>query len=1121
MKTRHQKAQLEREGVPPTPPQQLETTTRPKRNTRSTAIRAESSEAEAAPPSISAITSTQGGRISKRGQTPKTTKPKAAKKKNNTAHITTPNLEDRATQFGASIQNDAASEVLNESDVPGNAMDEGVVVKEDTSRPREAPLAPERPFVAQPVQVSQNMTLSSAAIESPATPPETFLLGTQIASPLSPSRVTSMARATVSAQSALPGSASSDRPLSATAAMFKEANERIEQEYSPECPRILPHDSPTDLLTVKAVKKAKGQVATARSTLLSQNKSGTHTADGTLLVAAPDLATNMVPQQVCSTPKQFPRTLSASVTDLPDPSQFVYNFPQPGEQKLHTIMKFCLDIKLVEQLRKEEPLRQSALDIAIPSSMLPDLLLFIAHHPDARNSVLQNLTTANPIARFVTNELTNDAMAGKVRSRREPPANRNDLLPDPIHQVITPRAPLNSQQITPIHSLRDKFGAAKARELRERQALKEMNAQARGSDQQPPSERSTTPVKAVTQWYDEKGNLTLGVFKEVPIEPAREDLSDEEISDDDTELRDRIDEAEDRPVENVVEESRNLVQTVPETPRNRVWGLGKFLPSAARSVSRFIPGFSRQATSTPNQSTQSQRAAATEPRPHVSVTQGRPTRTNAAGVSASRHDTAKRMLLTKGEAEARRKAKKERKWYEEQLEKMRQENAKKEETIKQLQLKAYQAARGGTETNPFGMRRPGDKRKRAPSPETIPNPKGASYGMDLDYFGYDSDDDNASTVSHPPSSKRQRLSASGRGEAVDSFNQDSHTPSPGVTPSDEVIGDPRRARPYTGTMFAIDDTSKQHQGGNIFGEQASPEKAASAHQTPAIQTNSFKVPSPGDSDDEYEYDESYIGITATPTRAPTASLLTTPTPNQAPSHSTTPASSPLKSKPMSPAKAPKASQTVAPPSRFIEQPSTSASATAPSASEISLNIQRERALKYAAKTPSRLQQSSRLSTSTVTSDVQEDEEPAISRGEAGKSLSTETAPENSQEMDIRLLESYYEHQENVSERVTELIERSWDDADTEAAGTLFEEEFEAFVKQEQAPATSSASGLEQQQISTTTSQVTLESQTAISARVQSFINNKWTAADTAIAGDKFASELAAFQATLNIPTLTA
>ncbi len=61
-----------------------------------------------------------------------------------------------------------------------------------------------------------------------------------------------------------------------------------------------------------------------------------------------------------------------------------------------------------------------------------------------------------------------------------------------------------------------------------------------------------------------------------------------------------------------------------------------------------------------------------------------------------------------------------------------EENRKAEEaeSLKEAQGKAQMATT------------PGQKRKRVPSPDTIPNPKRCRYGMDLDYFGCTSSDED-------------------------------------------------------------------------------------------------------------------------------------------------------------------------------------------------------------------------------------------------------------------------------------------------------------------------------------------------------------------------------------------
>ncbi|MCJ1426347.1 hypothetical protein MMC29_004250 [Sticta canariensis] len=157
---------------------------------------------------------------------------------------------------------------------------------------------------------------------------------------------------------------------------------------------------------------------------------------------------------------------------------------------------------------------------------------------------------------------------------------------------------------------------------------------------------------------------------------------------------------------------------------------------------------------------------------------------------------------------------------------------------------------------------PGTKRKRLPSPDTIPNPRGSSYGMDLDYFGFDSSDecdeiDNTPTKPRP--SKSRRISEPGDSES-------------------SMIGDPQNARPYSGILFA--ESCPAYHGGNVFGEVKTAEKAmrmasdmrihesqkqaylsktstgrnqhASLATPISNQTGSFKVPEPSDSDSDPE-----------------------------------------------------------------------------------------------------------------------------------------------------------------------------------------------------------------------------------------------------------------------------
>lgn len=132
---------------------------------------------------------------------------------------------------------------------------------------------------------------------------------------------------------------------------------------------------------------------------------------------------------------------------------------------------------------------------------------------------------------------------------------------------------------------------------------------------------------------------------------------------------------------------------------------------------------------------------------------------------------------------------------------------------------------------------PGQKRKRI-SPTRIPNPVGCSYGMDLDFFGNDSEseDEPPQTPDDSPSArptKRTRLS----------FDQPS-------TPPRQIIGDPHHATPYTGTVFA--DPKR-----NLF---TAPKPKVSQPEVASTPSRTFVVPEDSDSDSASENEATTTAI---------------------------------------------------------------------------------------------------------------------------------------------------------------------------------------------------------------------------------------------------------------------
>lgn len=142
------------------------------------------------------------------------------------------------------------------------------------------------------------------------------------------------------------------------------------------------------------------------------------------------------------------------------------------------------------------------------------------------------------------------------------------------------------------------------------------------------------------------------------------------------------------------------------------------------------------------------------------------------------------------------------------------------------------------------------KRKRWGSPDTIPNPKGKSYGLGEAEFYENFEEFEQDGVMERQPGKLRRTSESG------GF-------------SSQVAGNPHKARPYTGSMF--EKSATEYNGGNVFSEYEAARKVEVAAakmtktdrqslvKTPIPVTNSagtFKVPSPGDSDwSESESDE--------------------------------------------------------------------------------------------------------------------------------------------------------------------------------------------------------------------------------------------------------------------------
>ena len=716
---------------------------------------------------------------------------------------------------------------------------------------------------------------------------------------------------------------------------------------------------------------------------------------------------------------------------------------------------------------------------------------------------------------------------------------------------------------------------------------------------QPPRKRTKT--HEVTGLYDANGNLTLGprnppnpyVYYPDKAQERKKTRPKEKRKRSEMEEQQKVMGRKRAPVPSPdyliepVDESGPLVQglsseprnrpeaenqpeaeQVPETPRARGWGITSFLPSA-QTVSKFIPFSSRR---TPSATTfaegtlpdtpvpQSRRPPLNfdEPNPHPITfarqpnlhpelgTQTEP-RQQKSGIPMAadplvgrategpvkrRHERKpKNMLLTKAEAEERRKFKKQQAELKAQQEKV----ATEREEIRKEKERLYDE-RSKLQQQLEKTQMPGEKRARSPSPDVIPNPPGVSYGLDLDHFWHDhmSGEDEPDTPTRGPPAKKTRLSLS----------------------DNQVVGDPHTARPYTGSVFAS-PKPRTSPSTNVFDEQPMEEHTESnVIITPSgskIYPNTFRVPSPGDSDSD---EEDATADSSTPTKvAPTPATTSQPTSQTSTSLFKQPETNPVTStpsvsppKPMAPPPRPNPSHASLPP----------ASSTSSRPLVDAVEKARQKALLHQPKTGSRLRESSRLSTSTVASEAGEDqsriqEQPA----DADKLLDdsedefvwdpeiegryiprydpaypglrvpftgTEhpnaalfrqrTTPVTTQ---VDHVSAYDDYAKTVSPRVRDFVEQNWDDDhDTNAA---IEEEqllFAEYKEQQQqqaslssdnsntAPSASAASFLSKDAFS---------KDFVTSDKVQQALNNGWTPADADDTIRDFDIEYEAFAAT--------
>ena len=419
-----------------------------------------------------------------------------------------------------------------------------------------------------------------------------------------------------------------------------------------------------------------------------------------------------------------------------------------------------------------------------------------------------------------------------------------------------------------------------------------------------------------------------------------------------------------------------------ETPRNRGWGLSSLM-SIPRSVTRFVPGFGRREeparraqlpmgnedapvpadvqhtltiTSLPSTPEPQHRPAEsftqTEPRQENRMLDSNnlPTTENANQSAPRPRQTSTSTFKTRAQINvARHKKLKEdilaanAKVIDEEV--TRKVNEEVERKVKEaLEREKLREAEKAVPT--------GNRRKRIPSPDVIPNPPGCSYGMDINFFCYSSSDEENEEDTRderPPPAKRARRST-----------ELPLSPSP-RTPL--MVGDQNRARPYTGTVF---QTSSGYSGGNLFARMdetndARQNQSEQEQISPPTKSRTFSVDMAyeDDSEESSESDEDAVTeVINTPTRVGSQNK---PGPSKVTSTPSAPANNSAPSKPSGP-------WTLPPPPRPNPSSATLPPNSGPTGTE-ALAKARSKAMKHAPKYPSSLRASSRLSSSTAASDV--------------------------------------------------------------------------------------------------------------------------------------------------------
>lgn len=682
-----------------------------------------------------------------------------------------------------------------------------------------------------------------------------------------------------------------------------------------------------------------------------------------------------------------------------------------------------------EDLASAQPVSDPNILLAVPSAMIPNLLKFIAANTKLTKSAAITTISISPSSNKRKLPADADSPPAAQRARIEPsptpvpPKARKAFRQNVLAEVhLEPNAqPTRISHYQPSDTIPDtKFF--------------------RRVDRYTPDGRLQLGLEPVTISSEEGSNALFQPSR--PFGPPSENQPVAEEDRPVTEGQDETASCDHGPAPDTVEESGNTDNistgqaisaplrlergTAPETPRGSRWGLGslvntarRYLPSLNRRVEPMTPVAENPVIAL-SQTEATQASVSTSPDgapplpPDVVI---RPTLPNAAQSAGTFNAPATAAITTATQERRRRKrgeksqttskkkgtrprdhVQSDRRQREEQPQSYPRRSQAYEKLLNDMRMMAAKAASGA-------------KRKRLPSPDSIPNPRGCSYGMDLDYFGYVSSDDDEieNTPSKPRPSKSRRIS---KPEDSDGL----------------MVGDPQNARPYSGVVFAESDPA--YHGGNIFSEVKTTERATrrasetkanesqkqaylsktsshSGHRVPSGTpvTNlmgSFKVPEPSDSESDSEESPRATAQSGTEKNsrkgkgvprqvgAPTTTMATSstgkspelwnksPPPRPTPSHKALPSAPKLRpSEPLSTPSHTTVSSTSGSGTSGTRLP---AHYVAPlpgdrSTDSEALRKVREKALQHKPRKPSTLSQSSRINSSPVGDSSEEANDP--------------------------------------------------------------------------------------------------------------------------------------------------